>query len=252
VGFELIYSYHDRLEDGGYDKENTKTMKKKVGKAEDEIPYDKLAGTIMAQLARRDVWVVDVEVYEFTKKKLTFRETKGGLVIGAKKYSLDQCGGLGVQEVAEAPAPVQQQHVASTTLTPFKPSFHQASNLPALSEEMLQNGNVNVADLALLKKKPIRYEVFQPDPAFGLPTRGLDFTVGDKYPIYSERVAGNDNRLGMNYTTVDNQGRKQVLNDKYFVPAGSLIGGDQFNERRDVALQYGDDGGFSNQMPKLR
>jgi hypothetical protein len=255
MGFEVVYSYHDRLDDGGYDKENTKNMKKKVGKAEEEIPYDKLAGTIMAQLARRDIWVVDVEVFEFSKKKVSFKECKGGLVIGNKKYSLDACGSLGIQEVADVPPPQPVPHVQTTQqeLAAFKPAL-QGTQIQ-VSEEMLRGApNVNVADLQLLKKRPLRYEVYHPntDLVDMQKARSFAFTVGEKYPIYAEKAAGNDNRLGMNYTTIDNNGRKQVLNDKHFVPSGSLIGGDQFNEKRDMDLFYGDDGGFGNQMPQLR
>jgi hypothetical protein len=249
MGFEVLYQYHERLEDGSYDKD-IKTMKKKVGKVEEEISHDKLAGTIMAQLARRDIWVIDVEVYEFTKKKLSFKETKGGLVIGNRRYNLDACEHLSVQEsdeVVSTPPPAIQ-------VKSFKPSFQ--TDLPAISEDLVRNANgmVNVADLQLLKKKPLRYEVFQPDPTFVdmSKVRTLAFTVGEKYPIYAEKPAGNDNRLGMNYTTLDNNGQKQVLNDKHFLPVGILIGGSQFNEKRDIDLYYGDDGGHMGAMPKLR
>jgi hypothetical protein len=56
----------------------------------------------------------------------------------------------------------------------------------------------------------------------------------------------------MNYTTVDNNGQKQVLNDKHFVPTTSLIGGFDEESRQDIALDYGDTGGFGANMPKLR
>lgn len=241
MGYEFFCHYHERLGDGSYDKDQIKTMKKRVGQAEEEVACERLAGAIMAQLARRDVWVLDVEVYEFSKKKISFRETKGGLVIGNKKYGLDDCGQYSVQEAACEP---EARH---------KPGFRQDS-LPPQYAQHGQDGSVNIADLQLTKRKPIRYEIFQPDPVFVDPqkVRTLAFTVGDKYPIYQERPAGNDPRLGMNYTTLDNQGRKQVLNDKHFVPAGNLIGGDQFNDRRDVALHFGDDGGFDLPMPKVR
>jgi hypothetical protein len=123
-------------------------------------------------------------------------------------------------------------------------------------EEMVKasGGTVNVADMHLLKKKPMRYEIFQPDPAFVdmVKARTLAFTVGEKYPIYAEKSAGSDHRLGMNYTTVDNNGQKQVLNDKHFVPTTSLIGGFDEESRQDIALDYGDTGGFGANMPKLR
>lgn len=253
MGYEIILKYHEKLE-SGYDKENEKTTKKRVGKAEDDVAPEKLAGVIMAQLARRDIWVVDVEVYEFAKRKVAFKETKGGLVIGNKKYNLDQCGQLGVEETPEAVHQEQPQSQQFHQHIPPKPQHEIASYKPSIHGGASPQGATNVADLQLLKKRPMRYEIFQPDPAFVDMTkaRAMAFTVGDKYPIYAERAAGPNMMMGMLYTTIDNQGRKQMVGDKHFVPVSSLIGGDQFNERRDVELQYGDTGGFDMPMPNLR
>lgn len=37
MGFEVLFKYHERLEEGGYDKEDEKEMSKKVGKAYDDV-----------------------------------------------------------------------------------------------------------------------------------------------------------------------------------------------------------------------
>lgn len=249
MGYELVYSYHERGEDGDYDKSKLLTLKKRLGNAEEEVPHEKLAATIMAQMSRRDIWVIDVEIFEFTKKKLSFKETKGGLLIGNKKYNLDDCGHLAVQEVMDVPPPQPVPHVSAV------PAMLPAVMRPTLAnipESAIKSGG-NLADFELLKQRPIRYEVFQPDPIFIdiRKAKSMAFTIGEKYPIYSEKAAGSNINLGMNYTTVDNEGRKQVLNDKYFVPVGTLMG-DQFNEKRDISLSYGDDGGYGNAVPDLR
>ena len=70
MGYEVKYIYHPRKEDGpGYDAEITEEKTAKVGKPFDDTPLEKCAAAIMAQLARRDVWVVDVEVYELVRRR---------------------------------------------------------------------------------------------------------------------------------------------------------------------------------------
>ena len=88
MGFECIYYFHKKV-DGDYDRENKETFKKKVGDPFDDVPLEKLAASIMAQMARRDIWIVDVEIFELTKKQISFKESKGGIVIKNKKFSFD-------------------------------------------------------------------------------------------------------------------------------------------------------------------
>jgi len=51
-----------------------------MGKLE-EVPVEKLASAVMMQLARRDIMVFNVEISEFIKRKVSFKETKGGVLI---------------------------------------------------------------------------------------------------------------------------------------------------------------------------
>lgn len=86
MGYEVVYTYHERLEEGGYDKENLKEMKKRIGTPYEDVPLSKLATVLLGQLARRDIWVMSVEVYEYKKTKINFRETKGGLVLKIRNF----------------------------------------------------------------------------------------------------------------------------------------------------------------------
>ena len=72
MGFEVCYSFHDRI-NGEYNKEEVKTFKKKVGDPFDEISLEKLASSIISQLARRDIWIIALDVYELSKKKVAFK-----------------------------------------------------------------------------------------------------------------------------------------------------------------------------------
>src|SRR4051812_34990904 len=116
MGFEVIYTFHERLESAGYNTEEKKTMKKRVGDPFEEVDLDKCAGAILAQLARRDIWVTDVEVFELSKKKVTFREAKGAVILKNKKYQMDGATAAIVGEIQEAPP--QQSHAMVLSTEP--------------------------------------------------------------------------------------------------------------------------------------
>ena len=202
MGFEVIYSFHERLEEGGYNKEETKTFKKKVGDPFEEVPLEKLAGAIMAQLSRRDVWIEGVEVYEYSKKQVTFRETKGGIIIKNKKFLVDSdAGSLVVQDIQEAPAAPQStgiQPQAQPQMSGANGIFHP------------HNGN---------QLRPIKWMVFAPElPLMGeVKQRQLRFTMDKKYPVFKE--SPHPTGIGMALTTMDDTGREQLISDKYFIPA---------------------------------
>jgi hypothetical protein len=88
MGYEVLFSYNEK-KDNGYDSENVKTLKKVVGKATEDTPLEHLAALIFRQFARRDVMVFDVEIYEYTKKRISFKENKDGILLKNKKFSFD-------------------------------------------------------------------------------------------------------------------------------------------------------------------
>ena len=102
MGFEVKYIFHPRKEEGGYDTEIKEEKLVKIGKPFDDTPMEKLAAGIMAQLARRDVWVVDVEVSELVKKQVAFKESKDGkgIILKGKRYSFNAAAEM-IQEEEE-------------------------------------------------------------------------------------------------------------------------------------------------------
>lgn len=230
MGFEVKYKYYEKV-DGDYDKDNVHELNKKVGKAYDDTSYEKLASAIMGQFARRDIMVVDVEITEFVKKKISFREATNGIVIKNKKYLFDGTE-IEFQAVEEDQEEVQEV-AASVSRRVVQPTKNGTS----------LNG---------LKEKPIRYEFFEPPKELleDFKKRNFKFTVGKKYPIFEEKSDRRGIQFGMLYTTQDDEGKKQILNDKLFVYRGGLFGGSQFNDSRSVDLNYGNV--IEEEVPKLR
>lgn len=198
MGFEVRYKYHEKLDDGGYNKEETLEMTKKVGDAYDDISLEKLASVIMSQLARRDIWVVDFEAFEFKKAKITCKDTKGGLIIKNKKFNFD---GTSVVVTDEAPA-----------APPVQPGQHPHERVQPEVQTGEQPHNTG-------PRRAIKWVILDTD----LPTllkikqNGLKFSENKKYPVFSERP---NLRLGSSmYVMKDDLEREVTVSSEYFLPA---------------------------------
>lgn len=229
MAFEVEYTYHDRLETGGYNKEETKTLKRKVGEGFDEVPLEKLAQHIMAQLARRDIWVTDVNISEYKKAKVNFRETKGGIVIKNKRFMLDQEGtNLIAHDIVDEPA-------------------HEAAPLPGRT---LAVPSAEEPDGPAKHKRVIRWVEFSPEPqqAPEIKKKGLRLTPGKKYPVFKEAEHPQGLQFGNVYTLLDDLKREVTTLDAYFVPAQIRLDGENevdggwssgpSNSERDIQLNY--------------
>ena len=239
MGFEVTYKYYEKT-DEGYDVENVHEMKKKVGKAYDDTPYEKLAASIMGQFARRDVMVTDVAITEFVKKEISFRETKNGICIKNKKYLFD---GTEMEIQAEPEVP--------TVMPPVMPHNVQQQVAPVPTATPIEVPPVQTP----MKSKPLRWEIFEPhqDLMADLQRRGLKFTRGNKYPIYEEKQDRRGIMYGMLYVTTDDEGNKQVLTDKLFIFKQDLVGGSQFEASSgSIDLDYGPGLQADPSIPALR
>lgn len=162
MGFEILYHFYPKKQEGvGYDVESPQVLTKTMGKLE-EIPVEKVANVVMSQLARRDIMVFDVEIYEFVKRKITFKETKGGVIIKNKKFLLS--GDIEV-EVEEVPQQLVQEILAQQQLS------------QPISKQLPQSLQV------------LKHEVFDPDPTIaGALVAKYKLTPKKKYPIFEEKV----------------------------------------------------------------
>ena len=212
MGYEVKYLFHERLEDGQYDKDETKELKRRVGDPYEDVPIEKLATAVMSQLARRDIWVVDVDIFEFKRQKINFRETKGGIVIKNKKFSLDNETNIIMQE--EQPVVQTPQH--NTQVPQHAPALAQIpsaiTNLPTPYE----------ATPAAPKGRPVKYVTLDTsrDTLMAIGKKHLKFSPNKRYPVYSERP---DQQTGiMVFGMIDDLGREINVTNDYFIPESRL------------------------------
>lgn len=211
MGYEVIYHYHER-KDGRYNTEETKTLKKKIGDVYDDGERDKLAMAILGQLARRDIMVIDVEIFEYTKKKLTFKEIEGGIKVGNRKYKLSETATLVTEEEKPStPTPVAQAIPVAATPTP------PGAGLQPHEIMQQQNGT----------RRPIKHVRYEPSGIQVLEAqkKQLRFTNEKVYPVFleKERKTPKGEYLGASYVMVDDYGREVEISDEYFVPAQSSL-----------------------------
>lgn len=244
MGYEVTYKYHERTDDG-YNRDETKAFKKKVGDPFDDVPLEKLAGAIMLQLARRDIWIVDVEILELSKKIISFKEAKGGIILKNRKFLFD--GSDSTEIVAqELSQEIQQDYSVNLQ----KPVVHPHNNIQNQIREQIPNETKSYT------RKPIDYVVFLPEPQQikEIKEKNLKFTPDKKYPVFEKKLGFG----GEIFTVVDDLGREQTVSDKFFVPANIQLLGDKelnFSEspkERDGGNLFWGNSSSDNNMPDLR
>lgn len=279
MGYEIHFYFREQGEEPGIYEEEVKTKKVKVGTPTEDVPLEQAAGKIMAQLARRNILITDVEIYEFTKKKLSYKEAEDGILIKNKKFSFDDGASL---EVSPTPPPEENVQDQLLKLLASNPNLlkqlqqggcgqqqpHQ--QFPQVSVHFNSGSSTDNVPIAKppepggnlvppIQKAPIRYELFDPEPTLAQAARrrGLKFQVGKEYPIYEERRPPDGmEAMGLMYVTVDDSGSKQILSSMHFVPkVGTLEKGFEDEPTKnssgfDNRLAW--DGAYNDAMPSLR
>lgn len=201
MGYEICYAFHPKDEEGSYKKDEVKELKKKLGEPFEEISLERLASTIMSQLARRDIWIFDVKIHELVKREVSFRETKGGIVIKNKKFLLDDEANIVVQEINDTPMP-------SNALVPK------------------HNGTAPLVNIAtpLNTSRVLKWVTLDPD------LRNLDivksanlaFMPDKRYPVFAEMQ--HPKKFGvMVYQMMDENKREVSVEDTYFLNADQVL-----------------------------
>lgn len=203
MGYEVVFSYKESGDRPGEYSEEIKKRTCRIGKTTEDVPLEGLAGKIMSQLARRNILIVDVEIYEYAKKKISYKEAADGILIKNKKFGFASGG---IVEVEGFDEPVEEDEE-------FKP-------IPSPSRQLADKSCPLVnKNLATPHKRAIRHEMYEPEPLaeFKAKQKGLKFTVGKKYPIYSESSMGTT----VVYKTTDDSGRDIDVSSEYFVAIGT-------------------------------
>lgn len=256
MGYEVNFQFYNKLENSfEYDRENPTTFKKTYGKWNEDYALDKLAAAILQQMARRDIFVFDVEIYEFQKKKISFKQNKGDLIIKNKKFT--NKGGVEdafqEEEVDENALPNKCHPPEYDTCNVNVPNPSPPVALINLADSRGKNNHQNI-----LPKQPSASDRVIKEMVF-MPSRMMkpvgNFTIEKKYPVYRESFASNG--VGMMIETTDDRGARVKVPDEHFVPAQpSLVGGNEINfgssgkGLSDDGLNWG--GAIKDSIPKLR
>lgn len=233
MAFEIIFHYYPYSEsDKEYDKTNASKYDKKIGDIFEEVSLERLASSILTQLARRDIFVYDVEVHELVKKKVSFKQSKNSISIKNKKFSLAN-DTVVVQEISENLLENKNEASNKEILTvpeKNKNVYLPNNKVPLTSLKVLKTMIFSPSDLKYLKGKPWR------------------FTPNKKYSIYKEKIAPNG--IGMILSLIDDTGREVEASDEFFInDTVSLLNEETETFKEDV-LNWSGTKGFD--MPDLR
>lgn len=217
MGFEITYYYKEATGPGIYNEE-VLMKTSKIGKFDEDVSLETLAGKIMAQLARRNILIVDVEIFEYTKKKINYKENETGIVIKNKKFSFDTGAAITAssEEDEELARILQDEELIKKIKSALNLNVSTNKGCQAQGLKNLCPRNSKTEG-----KKSLRQEVYDPEviAKMKVEQKGYKFTVGKKYSIFSEKSLGGN----MVYVTKDDTGREvEVGADCFIVPPVGL------------------------------
>jgi hypothetical protein len=248
MGFEIQYSFYEKSGED-YNKDEIKSFKKRVGDPFEDVPLDKLATMIIAQLARRDIFISDVEIYELSKKNVSFKETKGGIVIKNKKFLFDSAEGS-LTCVDETPTVEASSVINNSSSCEV---LGEPSNLSCSKAALQPHEILNPAP-----RRVIESVVFSPEApqAQEIRSKNLKLTIDKKYDVFEKRPSPNG--LGDLYLILDDKNKEQWVSDLYFVPSNINLFGDKelgFSdgpERSEGGKLLWGDASVDSSMPNIR
>jgi hypothetical protein len=212
MGYELNFKFKEEITKGEY-AEEIKEKKVKVGDPWEEVPLEQVAGKIMAQLARRNILIVDVEIYELKKSKLSYKEADDGIVIKNKKFKFDDGAAVVPVVMDEASAleaaigSLDDEAMRAKLLKMLKPSNGSPGTALALPKNT--NPGINLAG-------PLKYETFDPNPQ-ELSGIQAALTPGKRYAILREESKGQGVFTRVYYFLKDDKNRDVKVPAECFV-----------------------------------
>lgn len=239
MGFEIKFIYHPR-NDNGYDTNKKEDKIVKVGKPFDETPLEKVAAAIMSQLARRDIWVIDVEVSELVKKSVSFKECKDGkgIVLKGKRFSFNEAAEMISEEDNEVEQ-IKEQTPTSTAMV--------KNNI-----DELYNPNKNVplqktANSQQVNQNKVIYKVFF-DPSIQyineVKRLALKLSPDKEYPVH-QVIQHPTGKLELQKIAItDDVGKVVIVDEKFFTIVGTGL-------LADKQLNFSGSTGSSYKRPKL-
>jgi hypothetical protein len=222
MGYEVHFKYYNKKENSfDYDCDSPQILKKVYGKIDEEYPLENLISHINIQYARRDVLIFDADIYEFVRKKITFKQNKNGFNIKNKKFTIKN------EPVFDCEDEESQSDVLALGHNKHLPHHHpvvepQSELVPRPTPPT--QVNINLAPPPPPKqRRVIKTVIFTPLTIEARQKFPYKFTVDKKYPVFSEKPVMNG--IGITIETVDDLGNIVYVNDELFISDNiSLIG----------------------------
>lgn len=230
MGFEVVYYYKELIDEkvpGQYGDE-IKSKTSKIGKPTEDVSFETLASKILSQLARRNILIINFEIFEFAKKKVNFKETDDGIVIKNKKYKFDGKVNTFVDaNICEQDEDDDEENEDAALEKPvdvFPCKLNKQKN----------------------EKRPLRHEYYDPEimALHKAKQKGLKFTQGKKYPVYSEENMGST----VVYKTIDDLNREVTVSAEYFSASPISAGAGGGSKEIDLWSRYN----VENEVPDIR
>jgi hypothetical protein len=207
----------------------------------------------MQQLARRDIFIVDWEIFEFVRKKVASRITKSDLVIKNRKFSMKNIILENLEESDLEHCETQSQNCTVPAIAapvmqsvPVQATTHTPVNIAPLA-----NKPVNL--VTTKSERIIKYVQFLP----GRMNRPVGkFTIEKNYPVFRESLSSNG--IGMTLEIADDAGNRVNVSDEHFVPAQQSLLGDEEARFSQTSNSFVDDkklgwgGVVKDSMPSVR
>jgi hypothetical protein len=203
MGFEVVYYYKELIDENnpGVYSEDVKTKTSKIGRATEDVSFEVLSSKILSQLARRNILIINFEIFEFQKKKINYKETNDGIIIKNKKYKFDGKINSFV-DLKDCYTIEQDEEIYEND--------EQIDVFPCKIKNIQPNVNLH-------QSRPIRYEYFDPElmSLHKAKQKNLKFTQGKKYPILGEENLGGN----LLYKTKDDSDQEVRVSAEYFTAA---------------------------------
>lgn len=250
MGFEVTFHYREEITKGEY-AEEVKKKTIKVGEPYEEVSLDLVAGKVIAQLAHPKKLIVDVEIYEYTKKKLSYKEAEDGILIKNRKFSFDDGPVVTSSAVEETDTNAQLLNLLQQNPDLVAKLLNGGAPGTAL---VTSNGNRSVTKPGVAPTgRPIKKEMYDPtDPRVIDQNKGY-FTINREYSIYEESGRG----LTAKYVVFDDKGNRRLVASDWFVPPpkrleyeNAMMGGS--DKKPDIQLSYGSTVDGEIPMPDIR
>jgi hypothetical protein len=245
MGYEVRYIYHPRKEDGTYDTEQKEEKLVKVGKPFDDTPMEKAAAAIMAQLARRDIWVVDVNVCELVRKEISFKECKDGkgITLKGKRYSFNESAQMVSEDVVEECSVIPQGMQPHELMAIQR----QSQNVDELYSNPNKPVPIQRSPTTPVNQNRVIYKVIYDPPVQYVPeTRrlGLKFTQDKEYPVHQVIQHPTGKLEFQRLAVTDDSGKVVNVDEKFFTTAGMGL-------LADKQLNFSGSSGKNARRPKL-